>query len=173
MSVFDVDISAMVTQNLPTRMRQPVMTAWLNCLATPCIYLKGLFDANRATNLYYTGHNGQVCYLEAALNDVFDPGAHRLYIADPPYLDDLVLFLQSEIPPEAAIPLYLVSETVPTGARPLLPLFLNSEVGEDDNCFVVQYPTVLALTTDQLARLRALVDTYRLPGKNNYSVAPF
>lgn len=173
MSVFDEDINGLVTANLPVRLRQTVMTAWLKCLVAPCVYLKGLFDANRSGNLYYLGHSGQVCYIEAVLNDVFDPVARDISISDPPYLDVLPLYLVSEIPPQSAQPVYKKAETVPGGPQPLLPLYLNSEAGVDDNCFVVRVPSTLGLTGDQLTHLRGLADKYRLPGKNNYSVLIF
>jgi hypothetical protein len=170
MSVFDVDIDQTVTANLPARMRQPVFSAWLRCLLAPAYFLKGLFDAARAADLYELSHNGQVCFLEAALNDVFDTVGRSITISDPPYCDFLTAYLVAEIPPRAAINVYLHSETVPAGTHALLPLFTAAEVGVDDNCFVVQVPATLGLSSDQILRLRALVDKYRLPGKNNYSV---
>jgi hypothetical protein len=170
MSVFDVDIDLLVTTNLPARMRQPVFSAWLRCLLAPAYFLKALFDGNRASNLYYLGHSGQVCFLEAVINDVFDPVSRGITIADPPYHDFLPAYRVAEIPPQAAIIVYRVAETVPAGTHALLPLYTAAEVGEDDNCFEVQVPALLGLSTGQVLRLRALVDRYRLPGKNNYSV---
>ena len=163
----------MVWNQIPTRMRQLVNYAWLKCLIAPCAYLKGLFDTNRAANLYFLAHNSQVCFIQAAINDTFDPVSRRLYIADPQYDDPLVVFTVTEIPPDTTVPLYLASETTPTGAQPILPLYLESEVGIDNNCFVVMVPTALALTSDQINQLRGMVDEYRLPGKNNYTIAFF
>ncbi len=173
MSVFDVDIPGIITYNIPARLRQPVIAAWLRCLCAPCVFLKNLFDANRSNNLYYLNHSGQVCFVEAALNDVFDPIARHINIDDPPYFDFIPLYLGTEIPPQSVQTLYLVTETTPAGIKPVLPLCLGSEVGVDDNCFVVMVPASLSLTAGQFTHLRAVVDKYRLPGKNNYSVQTF
>ena len=84
MSVFDVDFSStgLPKYLVPVRLRQSKMLAWLQALVSPVSYLYGLFGINRKNNLYDLSRNGQVCYLQAALNDVFDATYRRIFITD-------------------------------------------------------------------------------------------
>jgi hypothetical protein len=73
MGFFDIDYNVKAWQSLPVRLRQAVQYAWLKVLVSPVVYLAGLFKVNRDANLYELAHDGQVCFLEAVLNDTFDP----------------------------------------------------------------------------------------------------
>ena len=137
---------------------------------SPVNYLYGLFTTNRANDLYDLGHNGQVCYLKAALNDVFDPTGRSIYITDGPYLDPDFIYQVIELKP---LPIDLLSE-IGTAVIPVpdpVPLFTSAETYWMGVQFVINVPHAVTATPGyDLARLRALVDKYRLVGKNNYSV---
>ena len=164
MSVYDIDFPLLVRQLLPVRLRNDKTTRWLQCLVAPVVELYGLFTANRLRNVYNLAHNSQVTYLQAVLNDVFDPVARGVYIDDGGVIDPLFVYLSSENEPmwlgltsEAGITTYPDPEYLYTGAETLASLV----------CFVVKVP--FGVVFDEV-RLRALVDKYRLPSKGNYSV---
>jgi len=167
MGLFDVNYGNLVTQQIPVRLRNGVMMAWLKALVSPVVYLKGLFDTNRANNLYNLAHNGQVCYLQAALNDVFDDVSRRIYITDGQYDDPLFIYRAIELKP---VWLGRVSEEGSTTYPDPEVLYTAAETYLLGVSFVVHVPS--AVTFD-MAHLRAVVDKYRLPGKGNYTVVTF
>ena len=166
MGLFNIDYNQLTWQNLPVRLRQPVQYAWLKCLVSPAIYLHNLFMANRAGNLYKLAHNSQVCFMEAALNDTFDKVARGIFISDPVYNDPVYIY---EVPEDKPVFLDLISE-IGTHVIPdpdPVPLYTDNETVFTAPSFIVNVPV---LVTFDLARMRALIDLYRLPGRNVYSI---
>jgi len=171
MSFFDIDYNSLVTQLLPVRLRNAKMKAWLQCLISPVIWLHNLFKTSRAANLYSLAHNGQVCFLQAALNDVFDPISRGIQVVDGPFKDPLYVYLFPESKP---LWLGLASEAGTTPYPDPQVLYTDSETTLLGIGFIVQVPVaVVAGPGYDLQRLRALVDYYRLPGKTNYSVVTY
>ena len=166
MSVFDIDYDGLVWQSLPTRLRHFITYGWLKALVSPVKWLYNLFTANRANNLYLLVHDGQICYLQAALNDLFDPVSRGIFISDGPFEDPLFIYLEDEDKP---VWLRLVSEAGATPYPDPEPLFLDSETYAEGIGFIVNVPVAVVF---DMARLKALVDFYRLPGKT-YSVITF
>ena len=167
MTIYDVDFTTLVKQLMPVRLRQSKMVRWLQCLIVPVIELYQYFTANRSNNLYWLGHNGQVVYLQAVLNDIFDPISRRIYIDDGGITDPLFVYLNAE-----TTPLWLgkMSEAGSTWYPDPQWLFTTAETTASGFCFVIKVPTVVVFDT---YRLRALVDKYRLPSKANYSIVLF
>ncbi|MFI5196962.1 MAG: hypothetical protein ACHQD8_07715, partial [Chitinophagales bacterium] len=168
-SVFDVDYNVLVKQLLPVRLRQSKIFAWLKCLLAPVKWLYNLFKIYRDNNLYMLAHNSEVCYLEAALNDTFDSINRGIYLSDGVYVDPVYIYLVPELKP---VFIDLASE-IGTSVIPApdpVPLYLDEEIyaGIGAYTFIVNVP--VAVTFD-MARLRALVDLYRLPGKKYNVVA--
>lgn len=168
MGFFDINYDTLVPQLLPVRLRQPVTKSWLKALISPVKWLYNLFRANRKNDLYFLAHNGQVCFLEAALNDTFDPLIRGIYIDDGPFRDPLFLYLEPE-----AKPLWvgLVSEEGTTPYPDPEVLYTDSETYTLGVCFIIHVPAlVVAGPAYSVARLKALVDQFRLPGRTNYSI---
>ena len=171
MGIFDIDYTGLIVQLLPTRLRNNKLTAWLNCLVSPVAWLFNQFTANRTNNLYILAHDSQVCYLQAALNDVFDPVSRGILIVDGPFEDPLFLYLNTEIKP---LWLGLVSEEGATPYPDPQVLYTNGETYALGICFIVKVPAAVAAGAGyDVQRLKALVDYYRLPGRNNYSVTTY
>lgn len=61
-------------------LRKPKIMAWIYSFIRPIVSVHSTWRQYRATNLYRLAHNGQVCYLRAALNDAFDVDLRRIYI---------------------------------------------------------------------------------------------
>jgi hypothetical protein len=170
MGLFDIDYDSVVWQNLPVLLRGMAMYGWLKSLAAPVVYLDGEFTTNRNNNLYRLAHNGQVCFLTAALNDVFDPVERRIYITDGPYELPLYVYLVAEDQP---LPLGLVSEEGSAAYPDPAALYLESETAALVCQFIVHVPSVIAVAPYSEAWLRSTVDIYRLPGKGYYQVSYF
>ena len=162
MSIFDLDFNELVKQLVPVRLRLPKTMRWLRCLVVPIAELHNTFSGNRRDNLYWVGHNSQVVYLQAVLNDTFDSALRRIQITDGNVTDPVYIFLKPEEHPRR---LPLLAEAAVYG-NPLW-LYTGAECAGSEFCFVVKVPTALVF---DLVRLRALTDKYRLPGKGNYSV---
>jgi hypothetical protein len=163
--VFDVDFDALVWRLLPVRLRGAKMYAWLKVLVVPMRYVYGLFMANRQANLYRLAHNGQVCKMEAVLNDAFDPDDKRIFISDGPFKDPIYIYRRAEQKPVA---LYTAGEHLPNY------LYTRDETAAMGIQFYVNVPTAVTLTGGYSAiRLKSLVNKYRLPGITNYAIIIF
>lgn len=167
MSVFDINYTSLIKQLLPVRLRMTVQRAWLGCLVNPVIYLYNLFYANRLANLYELAHNSQVCYLQAALNDMFNNSDRLIYVADGFFRDPLWLYRRSEAKP---VWLGRRSEVGSVTFTNPEPLYTRSEVSAMGWQFIVYYPDGLVFDENQM---RALVDKYRLAGKWHYGILPY
>ena len=171
MGIFDIDYNGLVVQLLPVRLRNNRLVAWLKCLISPVRWLFNRFSASRVNNLYVLAHNSQVCYLQAALNDVFDPVSRGILIVDGPFEDPLYLYLNPESKP---LWLGLVSEEGTTTYPDPEVLFKNAETYALGICFIVKVPlAVTAGSGYDAIRLRALIDFYRMPGRSNYSIVTY
>lgn len=135
------------------------MAAWLESLTAPVVRLYRAFLAKRADTLYRLRHTTQVCYVEAVLNDAFDPTERRIRIADDPVpYDPIDLRLRAEAQP---IPLYRRVE-----AQPVV-LYTGTEILYGGYDFIVRIPT--GLTYDG-PRMTALIEYYRPAGKTYYTI---
>lgn len=174
MGFFDVNFDIVTWRNIPTRLRRlPEMFPWLRCLTAPVRSLYGLFMGNRKSNLYYLAHNGQVCYLQAVLNDTFDNTFRRIYISDGVIHEPVYLFLDAEDEPvfidlDSEVGMSVIDDPDP------VPLYCVSETGILGTYFIVNVPVAVSTEAGySVARLRALVDEYRLASKSNYSIRVF
>ena len=166
MGLFDVDYNGVVWQNLPVRLRQSVQYAWLKCLVAPVVYVNNLFKTTRTNNLYNLAHNSQVCYMEGVLNDTFDHISRGIFISDPAYHDPVYIY---EVPEDKPVFLDLASE-IGTSIIPLpdpVPLYTEGETAFMAPSFIVNVPVTIAF---DMARMKALIDQYRLSGRNVYSI---
>lgn len=167
MGFFDVNYDTLRTQLLPVRLRKQNLKAWLNCLIAPVRWLYDRFRRNRVANLYDLAHNSQVVYMEAALNDTFDPVGRGIRIEDGPYEDPLFVYLPPELEP---LWLGLDSEA---GAMPFatpVPLFTSAETSSMGYAFIVKVPAAVLFDA---GRMKALIDKYRIAGRNIYQVTTY
>jgi hypothetical protein len=160
MGFWDIDYDLLPARLLPVRIRKGTFIAWLKALLAPVKELYNNLLDYRQASLYGLAHNGQVCYLEAALNDVFDPVGRGIIITDGSYTDPLWLAIGLE---EAPMWLPMDGEGSP------LWLPTDAEVAEMGFDFIVIVPSGLMGAAEE-PRLRALVDKYRIAGKMDYDV---
>jgi hypothetical protein len=173
MAIYDIDFYELSKQLLPVRLRKSKLLAWMRAMVAGVKQIFTEFKAFRGAEtgalqsnsvLYDLAHNGQVCYVEAALNDVFDALSRGIYITDGEFDDPLYVYLEAELKPVWAP---LESET--PGLEPLW-LYTDAEVDSTGADFIVHVPSAVALgAVYDLDRLKAIVNHYKLPGKR-YSV---
>jgi hypothetical protein len=164
---FELDYDRLVRLLLPVRLRRTVMVAWLQCLVAPLRHIYQLFTAHRSANLYTLGHNSQVVYLTAALNDTFDSALRRIYLTERLPTDPLYLYRRAENNP------LWIGRNVEAGSTTYpIPqwLYNRTEVATSSMNFLIMAPAGLVYDLD---RLRALTDKYRLPSKGNYGVLAY
>lgn len=165
MNVFNIDFNELVRLLTPPRLRQPIQLAWQRILAGPVIYLYNLFTANRNANLYYLNHNSQVVYLQAALNDAFDPIDREIVIVDAPVIEAVPVGVAAELQP-VWVPL-----STEGGATHIYVPTSGEVAATGGGDFIVEVPTAVTLQPGySLVRLKAKIDEYRLPSKKNYTI---
>jgi len=165
MGFFDVDFDFNTRVYLAVRRSKTIMLAWLKALISPIKYVYNGFKANRANNLYFLSHDGQVCYMEAALNDTFDT-LRRIYITDGPYFDPEYIYT---VPEEKPLALSRRSEIGTTTYPSPRWLYTRAETYDDGVSFIVHVPSSLVFDVN---RMKALINEYRLPGKT-YTIVTF
>jgi hypothetical protein len=162
MGVFAIIYNSLPPVLMPVRLRTAIHKAWLRAMVNGSVgVLYGSFTAMRNANVYRLSHTSQVCYMEAALNDIFDSTLRRIYIADAMIVEPVWIYTVAEGHPVA---LYTDGESAP------IALYTAGEVAASVAGFVVWVPTGLVY---DVVRLRALVNLYRLPSMTNWVIRVF
>jgi hypothetical protein len=163
---YDIDFDALIRSLLPVRLRKAVMEHWLRCLVQPVKDVYQWFIANRNANLYTLSHNSQVVYLQAALNDMFDPATRGIYISEVPGTLPVYVYLPAEHHPQW---LAVAGETPVTYSAPMW-LYTSAETALSGYDFVVMVPMAVLW---EPVRMRALIDKYRLPSRGSYTIVTY
>ena len=167
MGFFDINFDSLRTQLLPVRLRKTNTKAWLSSLLAPVRWLHNKFINDRNATLYSLAHNSQVVYLQAALNDTFDPVGRGIIIEDGPYEDPLFVYLAPELVPQW---LGLDSEAGTMPFATPAALFTEGETLLMGYAFIVKVPVGVSFDTD---RMKALIDKYRIAGRNIYQITTY
>lgn len=155
MSKYDVNIKRLGLLLLPTFLRRPLMASLLYAVLTPLNYLHTRFMLFRQDAAYRLGHNGQVCYLRAVLNDTFDPELRRITITDTAKnIGVLSVYLREEAQ-AVLVPLRATGTTLLVNRRGF--------GGVNGYDFVVNVPQALRGLDE--SRLKAVVNMYKLVSK--------
>lgn len=134
---------------LPGILQLPLVYAMLHTILKPIRTIYEDWSIFRNANVYAMAHNGQVCYMEGALNDRFDPDLRRIYI-NPTGENHNATYI------------FTHGEQRPTY---LGKIFIRTrlELGDTGVDFIVNVPASIAQLSN--FELRALIDFYRLGGK--------
>ncbi|MBB6274733.1 hypothetical protein HDF26_005215 [Pedobacter cryoconitis] len=146
---YKIDFKKLVVLVLPTFLRQNLTVSYVQALVTPISMLYQLWYAKRDDNLYKLAHNGQVCYLRKALNDMFDTELRRIYIDNGNRFKRTYIYTQAESQPHYLKRLFLQ------------PSSSFADTGSD---FKVIIPAELN-TQANYYQLNALIDFYKLASK--------
>lgn len=166
MSHFNYNPYSLAKRLTAMLLRGAFLTAFIELVVSPIVLVKVAFDSFRANNVYLLTHNSQVCYLEAALNGLFDNVDRRIYINDP--YRDLIVWLGSEGEVGTSVPFDVPTWTASEGevGATLYPspiwLYTESETLFSDYDFYIWIPSTVTYNINQLT---ALVNTYKLPGR--------
>lgn len=132
---------------LPTFLRKPTITAFLNVALSPVERLHYQWQQYRNANLYNLAHNSQKCYLQAALNDEFDLQLRRIRIAEGNGFKRQYIYTDGEMKPKYLGQIFLYDDGD------------YEDTGVD---FIVLVPSSLVYNN---YKMEALVDFYRLASK--------
>ena len=155
MSKYDVNIKRLGLLLLPTFLRRPLMASLLYAVLTPLGYLHTRFMLFRRDAAYRLGHNGQVCYLRAVLNDMFDPELRRLTVTDTALNSGMLFVYEREADRSLFVPLRKPDRMTLINRRGF-----GGISGFD---FVINVP--LALRGSDESRLMTMANTYKLASK--------
>ena len=174
MSAFDLDFTGdstgLPTIMLPVRLRGAKRLAWLACLLTGVSVPYAALMAFREQYLYDLAHGPQVCFIQGALNDVFDNVARGIFISDGPRNLPVYIYRAAE---EKPVYVGRISEAVGVGFKAPLYVFRISECVGTGVDFIVNVPSaVTGYPVYDLSRLKAIVNKYKLPNKS-YVVVVF
>lgn len=169
--IFDINFDKWIALMLPTFMRQRRLFAFIRALCAP-LYLGegGLYQRfleMRGDHIYRLTHNGQVCYLRAALNDAFglkkgfeieDADEYEgewIYAKDPTMPQQLLAVDEGKNPKPGA------DDPPPEHPTPLLAD--EARLNAPRNSFIVRVPGDIYAT--QLDKVKAIVEKYRILSK--------
>lgn len=170
--IYKVNFDKWILSLLPSFLRQSLIFAILRAMCAPIKTDKtGLYSrflVARDEHLYRLAHNGQVCYLRAALNDAFGLKPSSGFTVED-YTEDHGEWQYAKHE-DMNDQLYPIDEqlnpNLPDGevADPAMPILYSEEILYREQCnFIIGVPT--DIYTTQLDKVKAIVEKYRLLSK--------
>jgi hypothetical protein len=153
-NIYNLDPERFAHMMVPVKWRLKGLMAWIKALSATWADLWNRFQLFRTQVKYNLLITPQVCFLERALNDKYDPVQRRIFIADGSENDPVFLYMRAELKPvnlfkrSEDLPVYMVKRTE------------TAVFGVD---FTVNVP--LAIVFDQ-NEMRTYVSIYKLATKN-------
>lgn len=171
--MFEIDFKRLCMQLLPTFLRQPVLFGLLRAALNPLESLYSSFKDMRSGHVYRLAHNGQVCYLQAVLNDAFKSKYGKFEIVSLEKEGDW-LYAYTEggtkmefAADEARLEARRVGDRyvmVPSGGEGVPLVYNEAMLNAVENAFIVLVPADF-YNDYQLRNVSALVDRYKLISK--------
>jgi hypothetical protein len=148
--MYNIDYIRLLLVLIPELLQFPIIVGYLNALITPIKIVHGEFIAKRTNTLYMVSLNGQVCYMEKALNNGFDNTERRIYITDGNRYNRLYMYTHVEEKP------YYISE----------PLYIYNRNDYADTAvdFIVHVPEEIK-TSISIYEFKALINFCALTSK--------
>jgi len=157
--IFKVNFDKLILTLLPTFLRRSMVFALCRAMCAPVVSLYARFSASREGHIYTLIHNGQVCYLRAALNEAFHTTGFEIVDYDDNRGE--WHFAKTE---GMADHLYAVDEGLKDPENNPIPVLADeARLNLAMNCFIVQVPGMIYAT--QLDKVKAVVDKYRILSK--------
>ena len=154
---YDIDIYRWAWLLLPPVLRRTRLYAWMCVLLLPVHQTLVSFRAYRESAIRRVNVNGQVIYIEKALNDAFSPEERGIYITDTP---DNAALLYPEAEHTLAVHEDGAAETAYVKAEG------DAKYTAD---YVVNVPFSLVLRTEEI---RAVVE-YNKPAGRTYEIKTY
>ncbi|MCD7935973.1 MAG: hypothetical protein LUG98_03865 [Tannerellaceae bacterium] len=155
MNKYQINIKKLALMQLPTFMRKPAITGIAYAAVSSLGYCYTQFHHFRLDCLQQLTKNGQVCYLQAILNDLFDSNDRRITITDSVQLAEQPVIWRD------------TNRNDPIPLRENNPgklIYRQSMSGAYAYDFTVRIPSDLRFEIDE-KRLRAVVNMYKLTSK--------
>lgn len=155
MSKYEVNFKRFALLLLPTFWRKPILATIAYAIVSPLGYLHTRFILFRRESNYRLTHNGQVCYLRAAINDTFDPIERRITVTEEAESVGILIIHEREEEKPQLLP-----------CRTGKAIIINRRGfgGTNTTDFWVNIPFALYETVD-ITRLKAIVGSYKLASK--------
>jgi hypothetical protein len=160
MNIYILNWFRLIELALPRALRDVSILSLFNCFVSPLVWLHGEFLSFRTQSLYKIQFNSQIVYLEAVLNDSFDPAERRIRIENEVVTQGLFLY-----EPERNLDVFLYEPETNQD------VYLRDSSAQGSGFdFTVIVPEALQPSGSQLlgyeTRMRGLVDYYKLYSKN-------
>lgn len=157
--IFKVDFDKLILTVLPTFLRRSMVFAVCRAMCAPIVSLYARFSESRYDHIYALTHNGQVCYLRAALNEAFHTTGFEIVDYDDHRGE--WLFAKTEGMTDH---LYAVDEELKDPENTPVPVLADEvRLNLAMNSFIVQVPGMIYAT--QLDKVKSVVDKYRILSK--------
>jgi hypothetical protein len=153
--MYNIDWIRLLLFHIPELLGLPIILGLAKAFITPIQLIYNDFITRRNRDIYKLGHNSQVCYMEAALNDSFDTTLRRIHIEDSDLFPRIYIYTTAELKPKY---IYTHAEGKP------LYLYTRNEYSDTAVDFNVYVPADLESSINIYA-LRALIDYYKLASK--------
>lgn len=156
-----IDYRKLAILLLPTFLRQPILMSWLHTIALP---LQGLHDYHqnaRKKRMYELHHTSQICHIKEALNTEF--AEYKLTYANGFEIEDIYT---------SGDWVWVYDEGVDRYDNEPHMLFADPTLVHDigtiippTSAFIVWVPRSIILSETNEARIRAIVNKYRLASR--------
>lgn len=162
MNIYNVSWNVIADEFPLMALRKPLVRIFTRALVLPFQMLHIDFLNYREKSLYRIGHNSQICYMEAVLNDLFDNSLRRIRIVNVAFKEPIYFYEPEE---NRDVLFY-----EPGDDRPVFFREPEDFAGEGVD-FVVCVPPVLqpgseAAELAYLTRMGAQIEFYKLYSKN-------
>lgn len=160
---YEVNFDKWIMLMLPTFLRHRGIFSLCQGLCSGIKALHKQFLAAREEHLFRLGHNGQVCYLRAALNEAFKRTGSmtKFEIYDASDSRGEWLYAKRQ---DMDGQLYAATEGNASHAKPVPILADESRLNAPHNSFIVSIPSSLAGEAN-LEKVKAIVETYKTLSK--------
>lgn len=150
--LYHVDFKKLVLLLIPTFLRRPLIAALCLSATNPFRHIHTQHVALIADNTYRLNHNGQVCYLRATINDLFDAQERRIAVEDiPENFQEFVIY-------ERRYERSVLSQRKNGGVM----VYKRGYFGHDRYDFCVRIPVDMEIDK---TKLRSLINKYKLASK--------
>jgi hypothetical protein len=155
---YALDVYTLCRSLIPSEMRNLKNEAWVKSLLQPIQTVVTSFSTYSNALRYDLSINGQVMYLEKALNDKYDPIQRRIYIDDPlgTSIVQPVIFNKSEKQPSLVV--WNKSENQTNNSA----IYNKNSIIATD--FVVFIPVILNIASINIG-VKNIVNRYKIAGK--------
>lgn len=146
-----LNIKKLAVWLIPVWLRNSLFILIINASVQPLKQLYNNYVAFVKSTLYRLQHNGQICYLQAVLNDKLDNEQRRIFI--------------SNFTSIAALYVWAETDLRDINFENTIYIYTFSMYGDGGVDFIVNKPSSVANNTNELAFLKSVVDEYKLASK--------